>query len=298
MKGVSMKNDVYTIITDRIIELLEQDIIPWKKPWRGTSDFPRNLISKKIYRGINIFILFSVGYSSPYWLTFRQAKSLGGSVKKGQRGYPIVFWKKHQVEDRVTGDTKQIPFLRYYTVFNVDQCENLDESKIPEQEKVQNLDFKPIADCEEIYANMPNRPGITEGPNADYNPVTDQIRMPGRSRFESEVEFYSTQFHELVHSTGHQSRLNRPELTKTTNFGSQTYSKEELVAEMGSAILCGIANISPSVIEHQAAYIKGWLKKLREDKKVVVNAAAQAHKAADYILNMQNNHEEGTASFS
>jgi len=273
---------VYEIITSRIIEKLEAGIIPWHKPWQSVEGMPKNLISKKEYRGINIFMLAVQGYESPYWLSFKQTQELGGNVKKDEKGTPVVFWNWiNQIDDEEK--EKNVPFMRYYTVYNVAQCENIDTSKIPSIPAIHN-DFDHIVECEAIIANMPNCPEIQQGKQrASYNPLSDIVSMPRFDSFDTAEEYYSTLFHETIHATGHQSRLNRLN-NNVSRFGDGEYSKEELVAEMGAAFLCGFTGIENITLNNSAAYIQGWLKALKDDKKLVIMAAAQAQKAADYIL--------------
>jgi antirestriction protein ArdC len=219
-------------------------------------------------------------------VSFKQAKGKGGRVKKGEKGFPVVFWKWVHVKDPESeSGKKRVPFLRYYTVFNLEQTEGID---IPEP---QTRDFNPIMKAERVIHGMPNAPVIEHNePRAYYQPSEDVVNMPKANLFQTDEEYYSTLFHELTHSTGHASRLNRDEISKMSPFDSQDYSKEELVAEIGSAFLCGHCGIEPSVIENQAAYIQSWLKQLRSNKKWLVYAAAKAQKAADYILGVK--HEE------
>lgn len=273
----------YQVITDRIVDLLESGTVPWRKPWGGEDGHPKNLVSGKKYRGINTFMLSVACYDSPYWLTFKQAKQRGGYVKKGEKGFPCIYWNTREVEDRKTGETKEVPFMRYYTVFNVKQCENV---PYPINEERKNP-FEPIELCERILAGMPNPPSIDRrGTLAVYSPRTDQVTIPEAERFLKPEYFYSVLFHELIHSTGHPSRLARPGITEPIVFGSETYSKEELVAEMGATFLCGHAGIENIVIENSAAYIEEWLSKLRNDNRLVVQAASQAQRAADYVLGL------------
>ena len=273
---------VYEIITSRIIEKLETGIIPWHRPWHSVEGMPKNLITKKEYRGINVFLLAMQRYESPYWLSFKQAQDLGGNVKKDEKGTPVVFWNwLNQIDDE--GNEKNIPFMRYYTVYNVAQCGNIDESKIPVIPSVHN-DFNHIAECEAIIADMPDCPEIQQGKQrASYNPLSDIISMPRFDSFDTAEEYYSTLFHEAIHATGSEKRLNRLNIN-ISSFGNEEYSKEELVAEMGAAFLCGFAGIENITINNSVAYIQGWLKALKDDKKLVIMAAAQAQKAADYIL--------------
>ena len=288
MAKVSKQKNIYEIINERIFVLLEKGEIPWQKPW--ISGEPANFITKKPYRGINPFILISSGYSCPYWVSFKQAKGKGGMIKKGEKGFPVVFWKWIEMDGQDTESGKrQVPFLRYYTVFNLEQTEGI------EMPELQQRNFQPIAEAEKIIHHMPRAPVIEhKQPQAYYLPADDLVNMPNSNLFRSDEEYYSTLFHELIHSTGHASRLNRAELSKINMLKSHDYSKEELVAEMGSAFLCGRCGITPKVIENQAAYIQGWLKRLQNNRKWLIYAAAKAQKAADFILGIDHSdHEKG-----
>ena len=287
-----MKNQVYDRITDRITALLEQGTVPWHKPWKSRTGLPRNLVTGKPYRGINVFLLLAAGYESPHWLTFRQVSELGGTVRKNEKSCPVVFWKQLKIEDKeAEGHLKKIPLLRYYNVFNVAQCDGLktDERAMP---VFINGTCRPDA----IVANMPQPPPVKHGKkDAYYSPLEDCVGMPFWERFDTEEGYFATLFHELVHSTGHESRLKRSTLAESSGFGSDPYCKEELIAEMGAAFLCGQAEIGERTINNSAAYIKGWLSKLREDKTFIVQAAAQAQKAADFILGRRFQESEATA---
>jgi len=278
---------VYELITDRIMEKLEQGCVPWHKPWAGNSEYPKNMITKKEYRGINVFTLSCAGYASPYWLTYKQAKELGGNIQKGEKGSPVVFWKWLEKKSDDDETEEKIPMLRYYTVFNVCQTEGIDEKKIPAL-AIKYNELEKIEICEQVIARMPKRPEIVhKEQRAYYRPSNDTLNMPLFESFDDAEKFYSVIFHELTHSTGHQSRLNRKGITEITNFCSKEYSKEELVAEMGAAFLCGHCQIENKTIDNSAAYIKSWLSELHDDKKMVVVAAAQAQKAADFILGIE-----------
>jgi antirestriction protein ArdC len=292
--GISASNNqkeetmnVYEHVTDRITELLEQGTIPWRKPWK-CSGGPRNLVSKKDYRGINQFLLNCSPYSSPYWLTYKQCSEKGGHVRKGEKSTVVVFWKWLDRKDDETSElaspgspTGKIPFLRYYNVFSLDQCEGIEHPKEPEIENP----FTPIEQAEQIIENMQCKPVIKYGGNrACYSPQLDYVQLPPKEAFKSPAEFYSTAFHELAHATGHVNRLGRTGVTEPTYFGSHDYSQEELVAEFGASMLCAVSSIEQSTIENNAAYIQGWLKVLKNDKKLLVLAAAQGQKSADYIL--------------
>ncbi len=281
-----MKTDVYQIVTDRILRLLEAGTVPWHQPWKGLP--PQNLVSRKPYRGINVFLLNTARYTSPFWLTFRQVQSFGGRVRKGEHSMPVVFWKVFKEETE--NEPKRIPFLRYYSVFNVTQCEGI---VVPEVEAVHS--FEPIVRCEQVVSDMPKRPVIHHGGSrACYSPTTDEITLPEAKVFESGEDYYSTLFHELTHSTGSQSRLNRKEIAEPSKFGSDPYSREELVAEMGSAFLCGHCGIENRTVDQSAAYVQHWLTRLKDDRKLVIHAASQAQKACDFILDVQHSEEEGT----
>ena len=269
----------YDRITERIIALLEQGTVPWHKPWKAKTGLPRNLITKKPYRGVNVFLLLSMSYESPFWLTFHQAQELGASVRKSEKSCPVVFWKQLKVEDEESGEARKIPLLRIYPVFNSSQCEGL--KALPAVEDVPIAATKPA----ELVANMPHPPVIKHGMSrAFYSPSRDEVGIPDRERFDSETGYYATLLHELVHSTGHKSRLHRTTLVENTGFGSDPYSREELIAELGSAFLCGYAEIVDRTIDNSAAYLNGWLARLRHDRTLMVQAAAQAQKAADYII--------------
>ena len=271
---------VHDLITDRVLEKLEAGTVPWEKPWGGKASMPQNLKSGKAYRGINVFLLHSLGYESPYFLTFNQCKARGGHVRKGEKGCPVVFWKWLDVED--DDKTKRVPMLRYYTVFNTGQCEGIDTPTIDAPER----HHEPIRVAQAIVEAMPHAPGIVHGyVAAAYSPLTDIVRMPKPERFDSNEAYYSTLFHELTHSTGHSDRLGRNLDAKLAAYGSPDYSREELVAEMGAAFLCGETGILEPCIDQSSAYIAGWLKALKNDRKLVVTAAGQAQKAADHILN-------------
>jgi antirestriction protein ArdC len=267
----------YERITERIVTLLEQGTVPWHKPWKVNTGLPRNLISKKPYRGINVFLLMAMSYESPHWLTFRQAIQLGGNVKKGEKACPVVFWKKMEIEDKKSGEPQKKPLLRLYHVFNAAQCEGLKDA--PEEIPM------PVTKPAEIVAKMPQPPVVKHGmAQAFYSPTDDCVGMPEPERFESEASYFAALFHELVHATGHEKRLKRASIAERNGYGSDPYCKEELIAELGSAFLCGHADIVDRTIDNSAAYLEGWLKQFQNDRTLIVYAAAQAQKAADFIL--------------
>jgi antirestriction protein ArdC len=255
---------------------------------------PLNLVTGKKYRGVNVWLLLASSYSSPYWLTFNQAKTLGGTIKKGERSSIVVFWNFKEVEE-VNKDTgqlekKNIPFLKYYRVFNVQQCEGI---TYPDQPEESHSD--PIAEAEAIIEGYKGRPEIKHGfTKACYNPIEDIVKMPNKSAFVNQEEYFSVLFHEATHSTGLETRLNRETLTTPAAFGSKNYAREELIAEMGAAYLCGISGIVHVTLENSAAYIHGWRDSISKDSKLVVLAAAQAQKAVNYIMGWQedDDHED------
>lgn len=275
-------NSITQAITDQIIEALENNVIPWKKPWN--TELPMNLLSRHVYRGINLLTLCLSPHASPYYLTFKQLASLGGTVKKGSKGFKVVYWDKMDAEDE-----EQRMVVKYYNVFNVEQCLGIPERFLPQDDER----FDSLAACEEIIDNMPEKPEIKEALYAFYCLKSDVVGLPHRRNFVSIEEYYSTLFHELVHSTGHSKRLNRRYPQEILRL-NEDYSREELVAEIGSSFLCGHARISPKTISNQAGYISGWLSALKGERRMILSAASMAQKAVDYI--MANTVEEDISS--
>jgi antirestriction protein ArdC len=273
---------VYEIITEKIIKQLESDVAPWRQPW--TCQSPANLVTQKEYRGLNVFTLAWQGFPSRFWLTFRQATKLGGRIRKGQKSSPVIFWNIGEDLDTVTQDgTKETsrPFLlRYYSVFNLSQTEGID---IPASVLQETRTNDPIDTCEQLVTNMPNPPAFKQSDKAWYSPSNDVVGMPARGLFHSSEEYYATQFHELAHSTGHAKRLRRENFDNPISFGSESYSKEELIAEMTAAMLCSVAGIEQKTLENSADYLKTWIVRLKSDSRLLVSAASQAQKAADFI---------------
>lgn len=278
---------VYEVITNRIIEQLEAGTAPWHRPWRinGKNGLPRNLVTMREYRGVNVWILLSSGsgFSSPYWVTYRQAQMVGGNVRMGEKGLPVVYWKigAREVEDGDQVVEKPSVLCRQYTVFNIEQCEGLRLQPTPLKEIL----IEPIEACERVVSNWQRKPTITHGGDcASYSKVLDMVRMPERECFDSAEEYYSTLFHELTHSTGHPNRLNRSTLTDFERWVDETYSREELCAEMGAAYLAGYCGIDGKTLTNSASYLANWLHALRQDSRLVIVAASQAQKAEDMIL--------------
>ena len=280
---------IYEKITDKLVGLLKSGTVPWRKPWKAAS-WPKNLTTGRRYTGINAVILALSPFSSQYWVTFRQAKRLGGYVNRGEKGNWVTFYQviEKTIIDQDTGDevVKRIPVIRDYCVFNVEQCSGLNHSRL-QAEKIERFTAEQkIEAAETVIDGWKNKPPIAHGGNrAFYRPATDEIQIPNQCQFSSTEEYYSTLFHECTHATGHDSRLSRDGITKVAAFGDETYSREELVAELGAAFLCGECGIERSqIIENSAAYLQSWIKVLKGDSRLAVVAASEAQKAADYIL--------------
>lgn len=289
-----MGANVYDVINQRIMELLESGTVPWRKPWNAQSNYPKNLVSGKRYQGVNVFLLACQQYSSPWFLTFKQCQAKGGHVIKGSKSCPVIFWKWLDRKDANVNDEDshngKIPLLRYYSVFNIEQTEGITP---PQAEEALNL-FDPITKADEIIAAMPMKPDIRYGGNrAYYSPTLDYVQLPHLHTFDSPEEAACVKFHECLHATGHANRLGRKSIQEPSYFGSHEYSKEELVAEMGAAFLCGYCGIEQKTLANSVAYIQGWLKSLRNDKTLLIHAASQAQKASDYILNVKSDDQEG-----
>lgn len=280
--------DAYTVVTERICTLLEQGVAPWKRQWNGDAFAPRNLVSGKAYRGGNPFYLACLGFASPWWLTYRQAEAKGGRVRKGEKGSPVVFWKWFRSKgepgdpEPKDGDMTTVrlrPMLRYYTVFNVEQCEgveyeNPDAPALSENERIEK--------AEAIVSGYRNAPSIVHrGGVPCYSPSQDSVFIPELGAFNTAPAYYGTLFHELGHSTGHSTRLARK---YGERFGDHAYSREELVAEFTSSFLGSRCGVLETNIDNSAAYLQHWLSALKANPKWVPQAAAAAQKAADRIL--------------
>jgi antirestriction protein ArdC len=282
---------VYDSITERIIQHLESGVAPWHKPWLtygGQATAPRNLISQKPYRGINALLTLVSPYSSPFWLTYKQAAGIGGHVNAGEKSTPIVFWKfgkEEQAEpDGEITTTKTWAMCRLYHVFNYEQC-TIPGLKLDLTPTTPDKTFNPIPICEQVVANLAGKPPINHaGDKAFYTPSRDAVTMPARESFDGAEEYYNTLFHELTHSTGHSSRLDREGVNAMHFFGDSVYSREELIAEMGAAFLSGHCGIENKTLNNSASYLQSWIKALRSDSKLVIVAAGAAQKAADLIL--------------
>ena len=270
--------DIYAEVTSRIIDQMEQGVIPWQKPWIASGQAISRSTGKP-YSLLNQMILGKPGE----YITFKQCQQEGGKVRKGEKAQMVVFWKFIEQEDEETHEKKQVPFLRYYSVFHIDQCEGLKAKHQPQLPNTANADEA----AESIIAAYIQKSGVRviheSGDRAYYTPFTDRVVLPNIEQFAETAEYYSTAFHELTHSTGHASRLNR--LEKTAFFGSEAYSKEELIAEIGAATLVNAAGLeTSSSFRNSAAYVQNWLKVLKDDKRFIVSAAGKAEKAFALIL--------------
>lgn len=281
-----MNQKVYEEVTNQITNALLRGVVPWRRPWSGGDSMPMNARSKKPYRGVNVFLLTLSPYADHRWVTFHQARELGGSVKRGERASPVVFWKPWHIEgvDTETGEVIRwnAPILKQYHVFNVEQCEGLSLPPIHKRgwSKAERIDR-----AEDLVRQVRDPPRIQErGSSAWYRVSEDLVQVPPLPAFRTPDAFYGTLFHELTHATGHERRLNRASVTGEVQFGSPCYSREELTAELGSAFLCAVAGLDNSLIENSASYIQSWMSALRSDKRALVVAASRAQKAADYLL--------------
>ena len=283
-----MSKSVYEMVTDRIINQLEQGVIPWQKPWTGVRSGAYNRISKKSYSLLNQMLLQHDGE----YATFKQWQDLGGHVRKGEKSEIVTFWKIQPVEEEQEDGTKvvkQIPLLRYFNVFHISQVDGVEP--LPKEE----LHYiEPIEKADQVLNDYWTRENITvehkAGNRAYYSPTLDMICLPLFEQFNDSSEYYSTAFHESVHSTMKEDRCNRAEdrKGKIVAFGSQEYSKEELTAEIGSATILNIIGIeTANSFKNSAAYIQNWLSLLRNDVKFVVSASSKAEKAVKYIMGEQ-----------
>lgn len=284
--------DIYREITDRIIAQMEQGIIPWQKPWIACG----RAISRNTGKPYSLLNQMLLGRPGEY-LTFKQCKEAGGKVRKGEKASMVVFWKWIEQEDKETGEVKAIPFLRYYNVFHISQCEGVAAKRTNEIAFPNGADTLEAA--QKIIHNYLSREGVKllhkESDRAFYRPSTDEIVLPILNQFINTAEYYSTVFHELTHSTGHEKRLNR--LNRAAFFGTEDYGKEELVAEIGAATLVNHVGLeTPASFRNNTAYVQNWLKVLKNDKRFIVSAAVKAEKAVNLILNQTNEALRGTVS--
>ena len=272
-----MTKKIYEMVTNQIIEKLKEGTVPWKKPFK--NGIAVNWKTQKAYRGINTMLLDGGEYA-----TFKQVKEAGGTVVKGSKSKIVVFWKMLEVEEKEAEEKKNIPMMRYYRVFKIgEQTEGIE----PKQE-LEKFDHNPIEEAEKVKENYFYAPSFSFNTGgAWYKPFEDHINVPPLEDFENVNKYYSTLFHEMVHSTGHADRLKREGVIKNNKFGSQLYSKEELVAELGASMLCGLTGIENTTIDNSASYIQSWLRALKDDKTLIVSASQKAQKASDHILGIE-----------
>lgn len=274
--------NVYQMVTDRIIEEMQKGVIPWEKPWTGVRAGAFNRVSKRPYSLLNQMLLKHTGE----YATFKQWSELGGKIKKGAKSEIIVFWKITEIEEENEDNEKvkkNIAILRYYNVFHISQVEGVKplENPFPEVE--------PIEEADRIIIDYVKREHIDfiecASNDAYYNPLSDCVVVPMKEQYKLINEYYSTTFHELTHTTGHKDRLNRLENEAIAAYGSETYSKEELVAELGSSYIMNFLGIETiKTFRNSARYIKNWLQVLKNDNKFIVSAASKAEKAVNFIL--------------
>jgi antirestriction protein ArdC len=289
MKSKKPKRDLWQEVADRIDAALAEGTVPWRKPWKvRPGNRHHNPTSGTIYKGINPFLLEltaqAMGYTDPRWLTFKQAVTKGGGVRKGEKGTGIIFFKMLFIKDEDEQGNevrRRVPMIQTYTVFNVEQTEGIEWPALATDDADH---FDPIAECEQVMDGYapPRGPKIDlGGSSAHYVPAWDSISLPIPEDFDAPEFYYNTAFHEMAHSTGHKSRLDR---NMTGAFGSKDYAREELVGEMTAAMLCAWTGINPNTEQQSAAYINHWRQKIADDPKLIVVAAQRAQKAADFIL--------------
>lgn len=276
-----MKRDLYETVTNSIVTKLENGVLPWVRGWNAGTSMPMNAVSNRPYSGINILLFWTSadrGYSTPRYITYNQANEAGGHVRKGEHGAKVYYFKQLEIAQEGSEETKRIPMLREYTVFNVDQCDDLpDAIKRGKDAGRINPDNRETLADEFIQATQAD---FREGTGCPcYVPSKDFIAMPAFADFHSQPQFYAVAFHELVHWSGHKSRLDRD---LKSRFDKQSYAMEELVAELGAAFLCAEFGFDNSTDNH-VAYLASWLDVLKHDKRAIFTAASKAQKAADYL---------------
>lgn len=280
-----MSVNVYDMVTERIIEQLKQGIIPWQKPWHGIRSGAYNRITNKPYSLMNQMLLQHDGEYASFkqWTT-----DLGGHVRKNAKAEIIVFWKIQPVEEEKEDGTKvvkQIPILRYYNVFHISQVDGVEPKEVPQL----NKEIEPLEQAEKVKEDYKTREHLrieeVVTNKAFYSPSFDYVQVPCKEQYEHIEEFYSTLFHELIHSTGHKTRLDRLDTTAKAHFGNETYSKEELTAECGSAMIMNLLGIETTgTFKNSTAYIQNWLQVLKNDNHFIISASSKAEKAVKYIL--------------
>ncbi|RWB79362.1 MAG: DUF1738 domain-containing protein [Mesorhizobium sp.] len=290
--------DTYQRITDTIVEQLEAGTKPWIRPWRGSvrhSRIPRRATGEA-YRGINVLMLWvsgqMFGYEENTWMTYRQAQDLGGQVRKGEKGTLVVKYGTFTPKEREDDEDRSIPYLKGYTVFNVEQIENLPDRFASPAEELPSVPV-PHLETVEVFVRNTNARVSYSGTKASYRPTSDDILMPDRDRFESEVHLYSTLLHELSHWSGAKHRLDRD---LSGRFGTECYAVEELVAELAASFLCADLGVAHDPRDNTATYLASWLAVLKNDKRAIITAAAKAQAAADYLHQLQSSSRANEAA--
>lgn len=296
------KTDYYQIVTNRIIALLDKGVPPWRKTW-GSHGLARNYASGHVYTGINMLMLnFVAPYDIPLYMSRKQIHDKGGHIIKGSKAEWVYFYGDYYKDEngkvipsnqvvtreKAGEELNHIRFLKARPVYNISCVEGI-EIVNPE---MPTYEYGPIEECEVLLAEIPIKPTYvtTDGDRAFYDPIADRITIPNMKYFTASEEYYCTLFHELVHWSGHASRLARPGvMDEKATFGKKLYAEEELIAEMGASYLCAITGIDrEAVTENSAAYIQGWIKRLQEDKKLIFRVAAKAQQAIDFLTKKED----------
>lgn len=289
------KKNLYDLVTEKILALLAKGVAPWRRPWNGFG-LARNYATGHVYTGINFILMNNTGHRVPYFMSFKQAKAKGGWVRRGARAEQVIGYDiRYKGEDGrpltrqeafqmgQEGQVVQVlKFVAYHNVFNVEDLEGI-PIEVPEPALIPQSKIKR---CEEIIWGMPRLPHINHlEDHPYYSPEHDYVNLPLIEKFESSEAYYATLFHELVHATGHESRLGREDVMQFEKFGSVPYAREEIVAEMGASFLCATCGIDyDGIVGNSASYLLGWLQVLREDSRFIFKAAGEAQRAADFIL--------------
>lgn len=283
------KKDVYSIATSLVIEHLKRGVVPWLTQWTE-GGMPQNLINHLEYRFINVFLLATLGCKKNFFITPKQLQEIGGTVKKDEKGYPVFYWKWNKDNENEDPGSKEKPLLRYYYVYNIEQCNGIKKNMIPKITVPEN----PLQMCAAIVANMPKAPTIQEGIHpASFMPLLDCIDIPKKEDFPNDESYYSILFRMLVHSTGHENRLNRKEVMAATLTDHDLHRTEDLIGELGASYLSSLAGIRYGGAIDVSEYATTWLEKFEKDSHLIIFASTQAQRAVDYILNRKKKEYNG-----
>jgi antirestriction protein ArdC len=282
---MAKQNKVLDAVVNQIIERIEKTgVLPWQRPWRSANQ-PMNMEYKNAYSGLNRWSCILAGYTSPFWLTFSQISKLGGKIKKGNQHTKImkvalIEKKRKNAKGEEEVYARWTQPVKYYKMWNLEQTEGIEAPETQAGEV-----FEPIKACESLVKGFMDSPAVIfGGSKAEYSVKKDEIKIPKKEAFINSEEFYNTLFHEYAHSTGHSSRLNRRTVVENASFGTETYGKEELVAELTASMLCGHCNVVNKVIDNSSAYISGWLNKMRAEPRMLMASAGMAEKAFKHIV--------------